>query len=300
MRAVIEKEVLQEVFSGAFSEIFITAHSAVLGVTPAIISEYLNISDGAGMFKEWFDKKFSTQNNYFLVSPDSLSKYQFDATCLQSNYVGAAYHNSGPIIAESASSFNKLSPCSWGVPIISAKDYKFKVCANQAGAKVAEIISLKPKGTQNPEVLKNYLLKENRIFIFDKSINFSGADFICEITKYCAPKCKIVVMSNFNGCTGRGLMSLLDLQKYINQRKINGTVEVLQASKETVGRYHDRFMFLGDRFQISFSSGIDCFGRPPAWINTDGDVTIHCVHNSTTLMEFDAGARKSFKLKAKG
>jgi len=300
MRAVIEKEVLQEVFSGAFSEIFITAHSAVLGVTPAIISEYLNISDGAGMFKEWFDKTFSTQNNYFLVSPDSLSKYELDAACLQSNYVGAAYHNSGPVIAESTSTFNKLAPCSWGVPIINAKDYKFKVSANQAGAKVAEIFSLKPKGTESPEILKKYILKENRIFIFDKSINFSGADFICELTKYCAPRCKIVVMSNFNSCASRGLMSLLELQKYINSRKVNGTVEVLQASRETIGLYHDRFIFLGDRFQISFSSGVDCFGRPPAWINTDGDITIHCVHNSSESMEFDAGARKKFKLKSKG
>lgn len=300
MRAVIEKEVLQEVFSGAFSEIFITAHSAVLGVTPAIISEYLNISDGAGMFKEWFDKTFSTQNNYFLVSPDSLSKYQLDVKCLQSNYVGAAYHNSGPIIAESANTFNRLAPCSWGVPIVSAKDYKFQVGANQAGAKVAEIISLNPKSAKSPEILKKYLLKENRIFIFDKSINFSGADFICEITKYCAPECKIVVMSNFNGSADRGLMPLLDLQKYINNRKVNGTVEVLQASRETVGRYHDRFMFLGDRFQISFSSGVDCFGRPPSWVNSDGDITIHCVHNSSTFMEFDAGARKNYRLKAKG
>lgn len=300
MRAVIEKEVLQEVFSGAFSDIFITAHSAVLGVTPAIISEYLNISDGAGMFKEWFDKTFSTQNNYFFVSPDSLSKYQLDIACLQSNYIGAAYHNSGPVIAESSSTFTKLSPCTWGVPIISAKDYKFNLLDNQAGAKVAEIISLTPNSTESPERLKNYLLRENRIFIFDKSINLSGADFVCEITKYCAPKCKIVVMSNFNGCVGRGLMSQLELQKYINQRKVNGSVEVLQADKETVGRYHDRFMFLGDRFHLSFSSGIDCFGRPPHWKNTDGDVTIHCVHNSSTIMEFVGGPRKSFKLKSKG
>lgn len=300
MRAVIEKEVLQESFSGSLSDVFIAAHSAVLGVTPAIIQEYMSISDGAGMFQVWFDKVFSTQNNYFLVSPESLAKYKFSSGCIYSNYIGAAFYNSGPIIAKSGVAFQKFSPSSWGVSIVDGNNYKLVPASNQAGGKVAEIISLVPGGTVNPSILEKYLLKENKILIYDKSINLRGADFICEITRYCVPECKLVVMSNFSGSRNRGLLSQHDLEKHLNAGKFNGTVEVLQADQLTVKKYHDRFMFLGDRFQVTFSSGVDCFGRASSWENQDGDVTVYCVHNSKAFMEFKAGARKNFKLKSKG
>lgn len=300
MRAVIEKEVLQESFSGALSDIFIAAHSSVLGVTPAIIQEYQSISDGAGMFQIWFDKVFSTQNNYCLVMPDSLAKYHLNADCIHSNYIGAAFHQSGPIIVKSDAPFIKLTPASWGVPIVSVDNYKHFPAGNQAGAKVAEIISLVPAGNQKPVVLEKYLLKENKIFIYDKSINLSGADFICEVTRFCAPKCKIVVMSNFHNSAKRGLLDRQELQRFLNNGKLNGTIEVLQADRLTIDKFHDRFMFLGDRFQISFSSGVDCFGRTPHWINSDGDITVHCIHNSNKVMEFSASAQKSYRLKSKG
>lgn len=300
MRAVIEKEVLQESFSGALSEIFVAANSAVLGVTPAILKEYMSISDGAGMFQVWFDKVFSTQNNYCLISPESLKKYQLDSECIHSNYIGAAFHHSGPIITKSEAPFVKFSPVSWGVSIIDMKQYRHLPASNQAGSKVAEIVSLVPGGTVNPSVLKNYILKENKIFIYDKSINMSGADFICEITKYCSAKCKIVVMSNFVNSAKRGLLDKQALQGYLNGNKTNGTIEVLQADRETTANYHDRFVFLGDRFQLSFSSGVDCFGRAPGWLNSDGDVTVHCVHNSNKFMQFSASAQKRYKLKSKG
>lgn len=300
MRAVIEKEVLQESFSGNLSDIFVAASSSVLGVTPAIIREYQTISDKAGMFQIWFDKVFSTQNNYCLVTPESLSKYQLSSECIYSNYIGAAFHQSGPIIVRSEAPFSKLSPTAWGVTIVGASDYKHLAANNQAGSKVAEIISLVPTGRHKPSSLKNYFLKENRILIYDKSINLSGADFICEITKFCAQKCKIVVMSNFHRSVSRGLMDRQELQSYLNDGKLNGTIEVLQADRATIDKYHDRFIFLGDRFQITFSSGLDCFGRSPDWRNSDGDVTVHCVHNSNNIMELSAGTQKNYRLKSKG
>ena len=216
MRAVIEKEVLQESFSGTLPDIFVAANSAVLGVTPAILQEYMSISDGAGMFKVWFDKVFSTQNNYCLISPDCLAKYQLDAACIHSNYLGAAFHHSGPIIVKSEVPFRSLSPDSWGVTIVDMEDYSCAPALNQAGSKVAEILSLVPNDTKKPIALKNYFLRENKILVFDKNINLGGADFICEITKFCAPKCKIVVVSNFLGSEKRGLLDRHELQKYLN------------------------------------------------------------------------------------
>ena len=45
MRAVIEKDVLEDCFNGASSEVLIAAHASVLGVTEAIVEEYMNITD---------------------------------------------------------------------------------------------------------------------------------------------------------------------------------------------------------------------------------------------------------------
>ncbi|WP_157384304.1 hypothetical protein [Pseudomonas helleri] len=300
MRAVIEKEVLEESFSGLLPEVFIAAHSSVLGVTPAIIQEYQSISDDVGMLQVWFDKVFSTQSNYCLVSPVSLAKYQLSVDCIYSNYIGAAYHQSGPVIVKSDAPFNKLTPASWGVSLVNFKEYKNLSGNNHAGAKVAEIISLVPAESKSPVVLAKYIFRENKIFIFDKSINLSGADFICELTKFCSEKCKIIVMSNFHANAKRGLLDRAELQKYLNKGKFNGTVEVLQADRSTLDNYHDRFMFLGDRFHMSFSSGLDCFGRSPSWKNSDGDVTVHCVHNSNKFMKFSAGPHKCYEFKSKG
>ena len=205
-----------------------------------------------------------------------------------------------PIIVRSGAPFSKFTPAAWGVSIVDASSYKHIAAHNQAGSKVAEIISLVPGGNLKPESLEKYLLKENKILIYDKSINLSGADFICEITRFCASNCKVVVMSNFHKSISRGLLDRQELQRYLNNGKFNGTVEVLQADRATIDKFHDRFIFLGNRFQITFSSGIDCFGRVPEWKNSDGDVTVHCVHNSNKFMELSAGAQKNFKLKSKG
>lgn len=299
MRAVIEKDALQESFSGAMSDIFIAAHSAVLGVTPAIIKEYLSVTDGVGMYKEWFDKTFTNKSNYSLVVPESLVKYKLDPACMASNYLGAAFHNSGPLIAKSSVPYISLTPVSWGVSVIDAHAYTLSPAANVAGSRVAEIISLVPAGNKKPELLKRFLLKENKIFIFDKTINLAGADFICELTRFCDSKCKIVVMSNFHNALKRGLLTRVELEKHLNAGKRNGTIEVLQADRITIDNYHDRFIFLGDRFQLTFSSGMDCFGRSPAWVNSDGDVTVHCVYSSDLKASFKSGS-KIYVFKSKG
>lgn len=300
MRAVIEKDALAEGFAGNLSEVFVLSQSAVLGVTPEIIKQYMEVGDGVGMFKEWFSRVFLTETKYFLVSPRALQNYKLSKDCLLSNYLGAAFHHSGPLITSPGLDFTPLKPDLWGVDVIEAGNYKHDPLSNHAGVKVAAIISLAPTGCQSPQLLAKYFARENKVFIFDKNINLAGADLICEFTKYADAACKFVVVSNFKGAGQRGLLDRVQLEKYLNSNKHGGTVEVLQADAKTLRSYHDRFVFLGDRFQLSFSSGLDCFGRPPSWNNSDGDVVVHCVHNSTSTMEFDAGARKSYRFKSKG
>ncbi|UQY35513.1 hypothetical protein K8U54_03185 [Pseudomonas fulva] len=300
MRSVIEKDVLEACFSGLYPDIFIAAHSSVIGVTPAIVEQYLNITDGVGGYKVWFDRVFSTGSNYCLVSPESLSGYKLNTNCVHSNYLGAAYHSSGAMIVSSLNQFQKLDPSSWGVDIVEANSYSVVPGESPGGAKIAEIISLKTGGKLKPVVISKYFKRENRIFIFDKTINAAGADFIIELTKYCDKKCKIVVMSNFLNNVRRGLLDQQELQAFLNKNKVNGTVECLQASDETIKNYHDRFVFLGNRFQMVFSSGLDCFGRGGVWTNSDGDVTVHCVYASDVVSDFRSSTNKIFRLKSKG
>lgn len=300
MRAVIEKNALQNSFAGTYPDVFIVAHSALLGVTAEIINEYINITDKAGLFKLWFDRTFSSRRNYFLVSPEMFQQYKLSPKCIDSNYLIAAYFNSGPLIASSTANFSHISPATWGVSVIEANNYTYNAGSNQSSAKIAEIITLTKGGKISPIVLSNYFMRENKIFIFDKSINSSGADFICEMTRYCDSACKIIVMSNFHKNIQRSLMDRNELEKYLNKNKLGGTIQVLQADRSTIDSYHDRFIYLGSRYQLSFTSGLDCFGRTPNWINSDGDVTIHCVHNSDIFSEFRSESGGYFRLKSKG
>ena len=299
MRAVIEREALEECFNGSPSGVLIAAHSSVLGVTKAIAEEYMSISDSAGMYKEWFDKNFSVSANHYIVSDKSLEGYGLDKTCLSSNYLGAAYHGASVIIANSQARFTALNPSGWGVPILEANSYKHSPSSHPWGMKIAEIISLKPGGKVNPSVLSKYFLKERRVFIFDKNINKRGADFICEITRYCEPNCRVVVMSNFNGSLARNVMDRKELECYLNAHKYQGTISVKQADKAVLDAYHDRFIFLGDRMQMTFSSGLDCFGLRGDWTNSDGDIAVHFVYESKSFMEFRSGA-DTYRLKSKG
>lgn len=300
MRAVIEKDVLQDGFSGLLPDIFVAAYSSILGVTPAIVEQYLSINDGAGMSRIWFDKVFSTESNYCLVSPESIAKYNLQKDCLLSNYIGAAFHNSGAMIVKSAPNFNTINPTKWGVTMIEATSFKLAPGDSSGNGKIAEIISLIPGGHTSPSVIEKYFRQENRIFIFDKSINSAGRDLIIEITKFCTNNCKIIVMSNFNNHTSRGLLDRQELQKDLNKNKFNGTIQCLQADRKTLDRYHDRFIFLGDRFQLLFTSGLDSFGRSPLWCNSDGEIIIHCVHSSKAISKFSSTTGNLFELRSKG
>ena len=299
MRAVIEKDVLEDCFNGASSEVLIAAHASVLGVTEAIVEEYMNITDPSGMYKEWFDKKFSVSANHYLVRNEILAKYGLNKSCINSNYVGAAYHSASTMIAKSKTRFAALNPSEWGISVIESATYRYTPSAHSWGVKIAEILTLKPGGKATPAALSKYFLREKLLFIFDKSTNRRGADFICEITRYCAPDCKVIVMSNFHKSISRGVMDRLELEKYLNANKHNGTVSVKQADKVVTDNYHDRFIFLGERLQMTFSSGLDCFGLKGDWTNSDGDITVHCIHNSSIYMEFSSGQSR-YRFKSKG
>lgn len=294
MQCTAHFKVLEDIFTNKVPQLQSSIIlSALFGVTTSILTEYNDNLKSNQFFFDWFSA--STQNQRFKTIKNG-NNYVFPALAgINPDHFVAAFYSNLMLIYSTrqvVEGEDKAHLSNWGVATVNATRIPTVNCT---GDNPLLCIHLTNGGRKAPNQLKPYLAKEKSIIVYDKFINSKSLDVLKEL---------------FNGVDATATVTIVksDADNVLNSAVITAslkavspsvTVNVHTASKKTSLELHDRYIFVGDRYVIKFTKGIDCFYKERGvWCNKIGDVIVEDNQQRYTnyLIELDNGQVMAVKL----
>lgn len=300
MRLAIDAESLITVFNGENGNMEDAVRSSIIAITENILDDYDEkvFRDGSGMSHLWLKRIYESPDRIRPVTPDELNAYGFRPdTDLDSDYVGAAYVNGQLLVRDTPSDLATNVAKQYGVKIINAdSNIDFKHLEGNNTIK-SYILNSSTKHKHN--IIRNYFSKENNIVIYDRYLKESSIILLENVLANIAPNATVTVISEFEKhCTQTSIDVKNRLLKVAPRRTVNCYYPDFREQADT----HDRHIHLGQRFQLTFSSGLDCFGSHPEWNNSECDIQVFYLGPECTVREYSVTDRpragRSFKVRA--
>lgn len=270
MQCTVHHKVLEDIFTNKTNPIASSViTSSLLGVTKSILEEYNSNLRNNPLFTAWFAS--ATQYKRFKPVTSS-TKYLFpDLSGMHSDYLVATYYCGLRFIYSlncvvNTVDKNKLQ--NWGIDVFSMVNLPETSCN---GDNPVEYIRLTNGGNITPFALKKYFIKENKIIVFDKYFKAGALDVVVNLCKCSDPNATITIITS----NQPNSISETTINTTLRSECPMSTVYIKYMSQKTFNDLHDRYIFIGDRYVIKFTKGIDCFyKRAGCWANKIGDVIV--------------------------
>ena len=253
----VHSDALLEIFSGTCDPVMTsTVLASKIAVTASILEHYKNSLSTNLQFQAWFAS--AAQGRLTLHLPQTSPVKVKDTDTVTDGYGTASYFGGSNLVA----SMQKLTPATAqsllniGIKIIPVDE---KMSGLIAGDNPIFTIATETNGNIDFNVLDRFLIPEENIVIYDKYINKKSIELLEHISKKLAPNSTLSIFHTF-----QINKNLLDSAEIINRLKTaNPNISVIckKCSKKFTSLEHDRYIFLGNRIQIVFSAGLDCFGN---------------------------------------
>lgn len=284
MRLTLETKAVG--FAFASDDLKIAIDSSVLSMSECIYNEYSREAeeDGSGFYREIIKKIMSNPDNYYFIKEDTYKKYVSIPLC---DFLKSAYINGNNLVSATDTVNLQATGNTYGIDVSEARTYK-KLKKTHKSANVIDIIETANRTKKTPSIISCFFKGEIRVVIYDRYINRASIEFIAKIAKCMSKDGELVIISEFNsGITEDQTSS--ELKKIIKKTKTYTPNFKEQSDK------HDRHVHLGDRLHMTFSSGIDCFGRSPQFKNSECQITIYHVAEHYELKRYSVLNSKTGK-----
>lgn len=274
MQCTIHYKVLEEIFAGKGNAVT-TGYlmSSFIGVSIGILTEYNENLKSNSSFTSWFAAAKAT-NRFKILAKDKIEKYPFPAlSSIHKDYLPASFY-CGLRLIHSANS--KIEPTDiatlkkWGTDLADLFQVVQYVNSGCVGDNPIETVRLINGGNIHPNVISKYFVNETDIIVYDKYINFDAVDVLLELFKNVSEKCRVTIISSANKSIGDE-----EIVKQLSTAFPKIQLSIYEVSSKTFSELHDRFIFLGNRYQIKFTKGIDTLYKSGGkWRNKIGDIII--------------------------
>lgn len=257
MKTAVRWEALAAIFDGKCDLVMTSAIlSSKISVTPKILEHYEQNLGSNHQFQTWFSSVCNGRISLHLSSSSPSGVRAVDAAT--DGYGAAAYFGGSNLVAYlpelSAASTQGLE--SIGTRLISVTQ---RVDFPLEGDNPVFTIGTATNGTLDFDVLDRFLLPEESIVIYDKFINETSIQLLQHIAAKLKANASMRVFHTLPpGNTN--LLSTADILARLTSSNGSITIECKQCSPQFKRLEHDRYIFLGNRLQIVFSAGLDCFG----------------------------------------
>lgn len=256
MRAAIQWEALAAIFDGRCDPVTMgMVLSSKIAVTSRILTMYEQNLSSNPLFQTWFAA--ASQGRFSIHLPSlSPSKVQaIDHVC--DGYGTAAYFGCSSFFAylpnTSAATTKGLE--SIGTRIISVnKKFDFNI----EGDNPIHTIGTETNGTLDFDCFTRFLLPEDNVVVYDKFINAKSIQLLEHIAKTLTPGSTFQIFHTFQA--GRNLLDSAEIYASMMAANSNIAIVCKKVSTDFKKLEHDRYIFLGNRLQLVFSAGLDCFG----------------------------------------
>lgn len=283
MRITIDAESILTAFSGTNHDFEDCIRSAILAVTPLIIDDYDNkvFPDGSGLGKDWLNRVYGNPQKLRIVTSQELEKYDFSsATCLDSNYIGAAYHHGHHAIRGHGTATFIAGAKKYGIRSLSsfASDISGSI-----GIKIIESHLLNSGTSKKHNIIRDFFHQEKEVVVYDRYMKESSLCLLETVLRQVSASATITIISEFEAYS---VYSSADVCARIKKIRPLATVNCVYPNFIEQSDKHDRHIHLGSRLQMSFSSGLDCFGLAPDWKNSECDIHVFYLDSNSPLRRY--------------
>lgn len=256
MRAAAHVDALEAVFSGLAHPI--TAGlvvTAKVAVTQYILKQYAERLGGNPQFQAWFAAA-QTASRINLTSTQNAPTQIKSLKAAAFDYGTASYFSAGNFFV-APSSQSEINIQEFAQLGLLSHCVTTPLKGNLDGDNPVFTINLVNGGALDYHVLERFIAAEDRIVIYDKYVNPISIELIEYVAKRMHSGSSLQVFTSHLG--GNCLRSSEIAQRLGNANpKIKSSC--LQVSDAFRRLAHDRYLFCGERLQIVFTAGLDCFG----------------------------------------
>lgn len=257
MKLAIHSEALKNILEGKsnsyFKNIFFCSK---ISLTPDVLSQYQNLLGSNHVYMTWFAS--NTGSNRFSINYPAHAPRLVQAADVTSNGYGtASYYGGSNLVTENKHLTNSAisSLVKIGVELISENA---NITSNVTGDNPILTVSLKNNSSIDFNILDKYIHPEDNIVVYDKFITNETTELLEYIAKKMPSTSSLKIYHS--DARGSKIINNIDI---INRVKIaNSNINVICeiCPKSFTSKMHDRYIFLGNRIQIVFTAGLDCFG----------------------------------------
>lgn len=258
MKLAIHTQALQEIFD--FKCDPITGNSILsskISITPLSLNKYHAALGSNIVFQQWF-LALNAAKRLSIHLPQTAPASVRAIDPLTDDFGSAAYFGGSNLVAENT----HLSPgapqalSSIGVNVISAKK---KINGTVHGDNPFFAIALLNCGAENFSLLDRFVKPEENIVVYDKYINNESVELLMHIANIMPAGSSLKIFHSIK--TGHNLLTSAVIKNRVQLANPLVTVTCKQCPHTFTKAEHDRYIFLGNRIQIIFTVGLDCFGK---------------------------------------
>ena len=259
MKTAIHHLTLKEIITGNLSQrISNTALSSRVSVTPRIVEKYHQNLSGSPLFTSWFTSMMA-ERRIDIYSPAKSPRNVSQSDTHTDEYGTACYFGGSNILAArtdfDAVGFDAMQKI--GARFIFTDTPLPTILP---GENPFLVINTKTGGSEDFSILNQFVRPEDCITIYDKFINDISIELIEHLAKQLTDNSSLRIFHFIPNRAGRNLLSTQQINLRIAAANPGINLLVKECSAQFAKDNHDRYMFLGNRCQINFSAGMDCFG----------------------------------------
>jgi hypothetical protein len=140
-----------------------------------------------------------------------------------------------------------------------------------------ETHTLAHNGTASPDLIERFFYNQKKITFYDKFVNQSSISAINFLIQKAATNASILIITS-------GQATLSPVQIRGMTRVVAGqTLSVEIANTQTIQKFHDRYIYVGDDYEFHVPRGLDIFGSGPNWRNSNGRIDIYDRHEGAPV-----------------
>ncbi len=267
--AIIKRRVLGQLPILEASRLDVTRHV----LTSRLLSEMSTELGHIALYQQWFSALHSASRIRFLSNSDE-ALYDFPNVNSR-DYLIASFFGGQVHFCDAEHAVNTNAPFSeFGIKTNPISEI---LAINTADNPIFEITLT--RGTRSkPQLIEHFFSKEKNISIYDKFYDMQSAHALSIWAARMPPASKIRI---YTTPTKRPAANTCKTSMLAANRNLS--IQILEATRNTIESVHDRHIFIGNRYHIRFTSGIGVFGdqRGGIYFNNEGAVTIYDVWDSS-------------------
>jgi hypothetical protein len=251
--------------------------SSIFGVTTNILDEYNQLLGSHSFFNAWFAHA-NMNRRLDVFDAQNQASYAFPGLAsIKPDYLGAAYFSGMNLLLSTSqviANVDEATLDNWGIHRHHIETVLGTPFVSFGDNPIYEINFT--KGGKLPlKAVSNFCSNEKQLVIYDKYINAKAMHLICDCCKQLDSNATVTVIT---GKPQAHCLSVIDIKNQLKQILPIATITCEIANTSTLKEHHDRYMFIGERLQMTFSRGLDIFGDIDAhgdMINESGTVSIY-------------------------